>query len=80
MQSEENKSKMVVGRYMDDIICIYANEIDIEQFVKRFESECYPAPLKLTNEDNDHFLECEVIDKDGLVHFKHGNKNKGLEL
>ena len=46
--------------------------------MEKFERECYPQPLKLTNDDNDHFLECEVLDQDGLVHFKQWNKNKGL--
>ena len=33
---------------------------------------------KLTNEDNDHFLEYEMLRIDGMIHFKHWNKNKNL--
>ena len=38
---------------------------------------CYPAPLKMTNDDNAHFLETEVIPTIGNIQFKHWNKNVG---
>ena len=60
---------------MDDIIAVYNR--DSSDFMERFKGECYPG-LNLTNEDNDHYLESEIIQLEGKVHFKHWNKNKKL--
>ena len=38
---------------------------------------CYPSPLNLESDDGKHFLECEIINKEGRVQLKHWNKNEG---
>ena len=47
---------------------------------------CYPQPLKLTNDDDSHYLEVEVVRDNPVdsgntlpIQFVHWNKNKGLQ-
>ena len=73
---------------MDDIFAIKIKDPEtdamIENYTKSFEEGgCYPKPLKLTNDDNSHFLECEVLTNNNndmlQINFKHWNKNRGLD-
>ena len=57
---KEEKKYFKTKRYMDDVICFYSknDKWDHENFVKDLtKSECYMAPLKLTDGDEGTFLE-----------------------
>ena len=78
-------SKICIRRYMDDIFCTVKDCDTTNDLLGSFkanyeEGGCYPTPLSLTNDDNTHYLECEVIQGEGDIPilFKHWNKNKGL--
>ena len=64
---------------MDDVLGMHTqNDKNAEQAMADLISGgCYPAPLKMTNDDNAHLLETEVIPTIGNVQFKHWNKNLG---
>ena len=54
------KERFMAGRYMDDILLVYAASPDWDHkgFVRDFaRSDCYKAPLKLVDAKDDTFLE-----------------------
>ena len=79
--AEESKKFFRTARYMDDVLCIYAESTrwDHEAFLKYQGEECYMPPLKLEAAGSNVFLETEFeIKKDGIQHrLKNVNEEKG---
>ena len=69
--AQEDKKFFKAARYMDDILCIYAetDKWDSARFLEYQSKECYMPPLELQEAGNSIFLETEFeIHKDEIQH------------
>ena len=71
-------------RYMDDVLMIINDEGwgRAQEFFDSFTEMggCYPAPLSLSEDSGDTYLECKIHNKGSTVLMQHWNKNEGSEV
>jgi hypothetical protein len=61
-KSQEQRNAFFATRYIDDVLCIInKNYPQWEELAEDYKKNCYPKELELTEDDNSHFLECEII-------------------
>ena len=77
---ESSKEMFKIGRYMDDILAIYAVDKKVwndEEFIKSLErSDCYTAPLKLEDGGDDTFLETTFETTETNIRYRLKNVNE----
>ena len=78
-KSIEEQKAFSAYRYIDDVLGIIDKGYEHwEALASDYKNNCYPKELELTEDDNSHFLECEIIPNKGRIESKHWNKNAGL--
>ena len=85
MKMPEQQRWRVKGiRYMDDVLMMindkgWGKAQDLfDDFTKT--GACYPAPLSLSEDTGDTYLECKIHNKDKEILLQHWNKNDGSEV
>ena len=75
----EQRNAFFATRYIDDVLCIINKSYpQWKELAEDYKKNCYPKELELTEDDNTHFLECEIIPNGTRIESKHWNKNAGL--
>ena len=71
-------------RYMDDVLMIINDKGwgKAQEWFDNFTATgaCYPAPLSLSEDTGDTYLECKIHNKGDEMSLQHWNKNEGSEV
>ena len=75
---EEDKKYFKAARYMDDVLCVYANTAkwDSVNFLEYQKTECYMPPLVLQDAGDSCFLETEFEIRTDSIHHRLKNVNE----
>ena len=73
----EQRNAFFATRYIDDVLCMINKSYpQWKELAEDYKKNCYPKELELTEDDNTHFLECEIIPNGTRIESKHSSREK----